>query len=142
MATVSDVNVCAPCPEGMLECKVDEIGIVTAVSCGTNSKLVNGACVIICWDGLYYAGEPLNRCIQCPDNCKVCKDGLTCEQCGLGYTKNDTTGACDADQKLQCPLYGFLNPETNECNCQEPYVWNSDMTACTVSDNSNGRLRR
>jgi len=61
--------------------------------------------------------SPGDRCENCIDNCLVCSDGVSCDECNEGYYYLATTQVCTSE----CPIRYMKNITTKTCDiCQDP----------------------
>ncbi|KAL4488340.1 hypothetical protein ABPG72_019190 [Tetrahymena utriculariae] len=113
-ALCSDSSKCQKCqPNYQINLKTEQCELICDQSCVTCSQpknpkacltctpqqiLVNGSCQE-CQPGSYINSE---KCSNCPENCKVCKDSNYCEQCYSDYFL-DANKSCKQNPKnFQC----------------------------------------
>lgn len=115
---------CVPCQTSVNCLKCDATQLDICIDCG-NLILFEGRCIDSCPAG--YRRLNNNTCEKCIDNCKICSNELTCEECINPFVLL-TNGICD----MKCPE-GYVSVEfkCEKCNDDNCLVCKSDKE-CTI----------
>jgi hypothetical protein len=137
--SVSNQEDCVMCSGLCYECEEDSYGTMKCLSCKENSSLSSGQCT--CNQGFYLSSP--RACYECIENCEICSNNGTCDQCKSGYYKSASnpniclacTGLCNNCQQengslicVSCKANSFL--DLNQCICNDGYYL-SDPNSCS-----------
>jgi hypothetical protein len=120
------------CMYGCKECHYEGVELICDICNDDMFRHFNGelyTCIEECPSGFYLE---YNECKECPQDCKVCKDGY-CEECdegmylvegectencGLGYAKDDVVKECYACEE-ECIECEYIDSELSCTRCKE-----------------------
>ncbi|ELP83902.1 hypothetical protein EIN_440760 [Entamoeba invadens IP1] len=70
-------------------------------------------CVETCGDKYYSVESPIKICLECPENCKTCSDGTTCNACDDGKLLIEDTKKCT--ENADCPSNYYKDNDNKKC---------------------------
>ena len=108
-------STCTPCPSDCKQCNLD-----TCTECWDQYAQVDGN-TCFCPIGTFelLSDNTFTQCSACRDDCRTCKDGLSCEECRVkGAIKRVVGCACEDgfySDSIECKVCENWDPERRIC---------------------------